>query len=399
MIDAESALHLIEKNFIKIECERVPLDRLVGRILMEPIEATRDQPPFNRVAMDGIAVCFKADSSGRYRVEGMQRAGRPKEKLKDRNDAIEVMTGATLPIGADTVIPYEHFSMKDGIATLKEGCKASLGKNIHRYGSDYKRGHSLLAKGDKLTSAAVSLIASQGSVEAVVAKMPEIAVISTGDELVGPGLSCKDWQIWRSNSYGICAELKALDPNLKVDLFHLQDDATETLALLSKLLQTHQILILSGGVSMGKYDFVHSIMNDLQVKKIFHKIKQKPGKPMYFGIGKDGQNVFGLPGNPVSALVCMKRYIIAGLEQAFGGMTQSCNAVLESDIHFAKDFTLFAAVTVKSCMSGMLKAYPVSSNGSGDLSVFGKSSGFLQLPENKRLYKRGEVYPYFPWAT
>ena len=450
MIEVESAIKLIERYFVKVEKERVSLNHLVGRTLATPIKAKRDQPPFDRVAMDGIAVSFHGCSSRGYKIEGVQKAGQPQKELKQQHNAIEVMTGSMLPLGTDTVIPYENLLIEGGIATLKEeyeleerknittrppvtasplderrgadeerleayfpyvggkrrGRQQSLSprgeplrKNIHFLGSDYSSGKTLLKAGTKLTSAAVALIAGQGDNGAIVSKLPKVAIISTGDELVEPGKQCLDWQIWRSNTYGIYSELAGLGySSSNVDFFHLDDNKDEMLALLSKVLKTHRILILSGGISMGKYDYVHTIMNDLYVTRIFHKIKQKPGKPMYFGIGEEGQNVFGLPGNPVSALVCMRRYIIPGLEQALGGVVKKYSAVLNQDVHFKKDFSLFKAVYMECSDNGQLLATPIPSNGSGDFLGLGKSDGFLELPANKEFYKTGEVFPYFPWA-
>ena len=197
MIEVESALELIERYFVKIEKERVSLNHLVGRILAMPIKAKRDQPPFDRVAMDGIAVSFHGNSSKSYRIEGVQKAGQPQKELNQKYNAIEVMTGSVLPLGTDTVIPYENLCIEDSTATLKKGYELVGRKNIHFLGSDYSSDQTLLNTGTKLTSAAVALIAGQGDNEAVVSRLPKVAVISTGDELVEPGQKCLNWQIWR----------------------------------------------------------------------------------------------------------------------------------------------------------------------------------------------------------
>ena len=399
MIEVESAIELIGRHFVKVEKERVSLDHLVNRILATPIKAKREQPPFDRVAMDGIAVSFHGNSSKSYKIEGIQSAGQPQKELHQEHNAIEVMTGSMLPLGTNTIIPYEDLFIADGVAKLKKECEIEERKNIHFLGSDYSSGKILLNTGIKVTPSSLALIAAQGDDEAIVSKLPRVAIISTGDELVEPGQQCLKWQIWRSNPYGIYSQLTNLGySRSNVDIFHLKDNKPETFTLLSKILKTHQILILSGGISMGKHDYVHTVMNDLHVTKIFHKIKQKPGKPMYFGIGEDGQNVFGLPGNPVSALVCMRRYIIPGLEQALGGVVKKYSAVLNQDVHFKRSFSLFKAVHTECSDSGQLLATPVPSNGSGDFLSLGKSSGFLELPANKELYKKGEAFLYFPWS-
>ena len=304
MLEVESAVDLVLRHFIEIKKEKIPLQLLNGRILAEPIRAQREQPPFDRVAMDGIAVCFDGSSPKSYKIEGMQKAGCPPQKLQTPENAIEVMTGAILPTGTNMVIPYEHVTIHRKTATLKKEYYPypNKNKNIHFQGSDYLQDTTLLHPGTKLSSASVALIAGQGFQDAIVFQYPKIAIVSTGDELVDPGEKCEKWQIWRSNSYGIYSELASLGHSKSnVDIFHVGDDQDKMLTLFSRLLGAYQVLILSGGVSMGKYDFVHTVMSDLGVKKIFHKIKQRPGKPMYFGIGPNQENIFGLPGNPVSA--------------------------------------------------------------------------------------------------
>ena len=398
MIEVESAEELVLCNSLKLQQEMLPLKSLAVRVLAESISAKRHQPPFDRVAMDGIAICFQGSSQKNFKIEGIQRAGQAALSLIDPNNALEVMTGAMLPVGTNTVIPYEVISIKNNIAFLNDDYQLEEKKNIHFHSSDYQQGEILLTPGTKLTSAGVALIAGQGSKEALVSKSPQIAIISTGDELIEPGNVCEKWQIWRSNPYGIQAELLGLGISKnEIDFFHLKDNPEEMINTLSKVLETHQVLILSGGVSMGKYDFVHSIMNDLGVKKIFHKIKQKPGKPMFFGVGTKGQNVFGLPGNPVSALVCMRRYVIPGLSKALGFELVKQYAILEEDVFFKKEFTLFCPVTIACNQNGQQSAMPISTNGSGDFSGLAKSDGFLQLPSNKKNYIKGEAYPLFKW--
>ena len=397
MIEVETALELITRHFVKCEKECVPLKRLGGRILAAPLRGQREHPPFDRVAMDGVALSYPFDRP--LRIEGIQRAGIPPLRLSGPQHAIEVMTGAILPTGADTVVAYEYVSIEGGVATLKKGYTPRRGQNIHVRGSDYPRGTILLDAGTKLNAASVALIAGQGKTTAIVSKLPGVAVVSSGDELKDPGEKCEAWQIPRSNSYGIYSELARFGySDLNLGLFHVQDKEQDILTTLSKLLRDYPLLIISGGVSMGKYDFIPKALEELGIKKILHKVKQRPGKPLYFGVGKAGQNVFGLPGNPVSALVCMRRYISAALQEALGGHLRKKYAVLSEDIRFEKDFSLFQAVSTEAQENGPLWARPISSNGSGDFLGLGRSDGFLQLPSHKTLYKKGEHYPYFSWT-
>lgn len=399
MIDVDSAEELVRLNSIQLALEEVELTSLHGRVLGSPIHATREQPPFNRVAMDGIAINFNSLKNNSFPLEGIQKAGMSSLKLKDMASALEVMTGAVLPEGTDTVIPYERMNIENGVATLEENLEVKLGQNIHKQGQDYAEGKLLLEAGTKLTAPAVAIIASQGLTHAEVKTYPKLAIVSTGDELIEPGKSCEPWQIWRSNAFGIKSELLSMGiPEDKVSLFHLEDEKEKVYESLKEILETHDGLIISGGVSMGKYDFVQVVMGDLGVKTHFYKITQKPGKPMYFGTGKKGQAIFALPGNPVSALVCMRRYVTPSLCTSLGEKEKQLNVILEEDLSFKKEFTFFKAVSLNSNGEGGLTVKPHKSNGSGDFSSLGNSDGFIELPAHKTNFKAGEVYKFFPWS-
>lgn len=398
MIDVKTAEELVARYCINLSNESIQLENLEGRILSEPIYSVRKQPPFDRIAMDGIAIRFEKISNNKFIIEGVQKAGSPALELKNMDGAIEVMTGAVLPIGVDTVIPYERISIENEVAKIHDGVEVNKAQNIHFEGSDYKSGDVLLEKGLKLNSAAIAIIASQGSTKASVVKYPKLAIVSTGDELVEPGKDCEAWQIWRSNAYALKAELKSFGvSDDKISLFHLEDSEQAVYNSIKEILDTHDGLIISGGISMGKYDFVQNVMSDLKVKEIYYKIKQKPGKPMYFGRAQGGQVIFALPGNPVSALVCMRRYVIPSLNKSLENLEKSIEVILSEDVSFKKEFTFFKAVNLSSC-EGKLMAKPLKSNGSGDFSSLAASDGFIELPADKELFKAGEVFKFFPWS-
>ncbi len=398
MIDVESAVGLIAKNSLKNKKERLSLENLNGRVLAHSFYAKREQPPFDRVAMDGIAFLYK-EGLNYFTLLGSQRAGEAPISIKKSSQAIEVMTGAILPLGVDTVVPYEQISIKNGNAYINDDYTTKPKSNIHFQGSDHPEGELLLPAGVKLNSTSIALIAGQGCHEATVSASPKIAIISTGDELIDPGKPCEKWQIWRSNSYGIRAELLKIGiPLNKIELFHLDDDESQIVSSLKEILAAHEILIISGGVSMGKYDFVHSAMSDIGVRKVFHKIKQRPGKPMFFGVGGNGQNVFGLPGNPISALICMRKYVTSAIEASFGRTEAMQYAVLSEEIQFKKDFSFFKHVKIFCNKEGQVLATPICSNGSGDFASLAKSDGFLELPADEEIFKKGSAYRYFSWG-
>lgn len=252
-----------------------------------------------------------------FSIEGCQRAGEAALSLKNNKSCIEVMTGAVLPIGTDCVIRYEDVIIKDQIANVDKNLKIEKFQNIHQKGSDCRAGGELVPCNTLLRSPQWAVAASIGKSEVLVKRTPKIALVSTGDELVEVDQIPKDYQIRRSNIYSMISSLHSRG-FMDLTLNHLPDSQEEILKTLSQLLENHDILILTGGVSMGKFDFIPQCLADLKVKEIFHKVRQRPGKPFWFGVRDDKTTVFGLPGNPVSSLICLHRYILPTLSRAMG---------------------------------------------------------------------------------
>jgi molybdopterin molybdotransferase len=319
LISPAEAEERIRAHVAPLPAVSLPLTELVGATLRERIAAAFDQPPFDRVTMDGIAFAFASYERGRraFRIAGTQAAGAAPLSLPDDQHCLEVMTGAMLPVGCDCVVPVEKISVADGIAQLAEDATPESRGNIHARGTDSRRGEELLQPGMRLGPAEVAVLAANSRTHASVSRAPRIAVISTGDELVEPGQPRAEWQIHRSNAYAVMAALQRrgfAQPTLD----HLPDDPAILRARLGEHLQTHDVLILSGGVSMGRFDYIPQVLSELGVQVVFHKVAQRPGKPLWFGVGSGGKSVYALPGNPVSTLVCLARYVFAGLEAAAG---------------------------------------------------------------------------------
>ena len=296
-----------------------PLEDLTGRVLREEIVSSRDQPPFDRVMMDGIAFSFDAWKAGRrdFRIVGTQAAGAPQLVLSDTEACVEVMTGAMVPVGCDCVVPVEKIGVREGVARVQDDAAPLRNSNIHSRGLDSRCGARLIEPGTRLGPSEIAVIASAGLTHATATRPPRIVVISTGDELVEPGQPVTEWQIYRSNAYAVLAALRRRGyAQLKGD--HLPDDLDTLRTRLHTHLDENDVLILSGGVSMGRFDYVPRVLNELGVSVVFHKVAQRPGRPMWFGIGARGQTVYALPGNPVSTLVCLTRYVFAGLDASMG---------------------------------------------------------------------------------
>ncbi len=399
MLTPNDAGRLIAESMPLFETERVSLSAAVGRVLRQTVRAERDQPPFDRVTMDGVAIHFASFADGRrqFPIASTQHAGDPMRPLDDPGRCAEVMTGSVLPDGADTVVPVERLSVSNGVATLDADYEPAAGQFIHRQGSDHRAGINVLTPGTTITAMDVAILASCGLAELSVARMPAVRVISTGNELVPAGAAISPHQIRLSNGPALKAMLEQQGfHDSKHD--HLVDEPALLEDRIAAHLQAADVLVLSGGVSMGKADFVPQVLEKLGVKRSFHRISQRPGKPMWFGTGPDGQAVFALPGNPVSSIVCCRQYVLPALFAACGrDKRAACFASLDEDVSFKPSLTCFLPVRVHSSKSGRLTASPVPTNTSGDFTALGGTDGYVELAADQQDFAAGSAVPYHPW--
>ena len=397
MISVEAAELAILERSPRYESELCPLRESYARVLQTEVRSERAHPPFDRVAMDGIAIHFADWQAGckSFKVVGIHGAGKKAPVLKQKNACYEVMTGAVLPEATDCVIPYERLHIIDGLATLEEGLELSMRQNIHGFAEDHGAGELLLSPGALIKSPQLSVLATEGYDQVPVSRLPKITVISTGDELLEVNEKPEAWQIRRSNSFSIVGTLKAMgydarDCHLKDDPNHIREGLTDALA-------NSDILILSGGVSMGKFDFIPAVLKELEVEEVFHKITQRPGKPMWFGAQGD-KTVFALPGNPVSTIISFHRYVLPQLERSMGMRERGMMTVrLTEDIHFKKSMTYFLPVALRFTDDGEVYGEPRKTNGSGDFASLCESHGFVELPAEIDLFKAGEAYVFTSW--
>ncbi|HEX7117033.1 MAG TPA: molybdopterin molybdotransferase MoeA [Steroidobacter sp.] len=398
MISPAEAEAAIRSHAPLLPAVSVPVAELAGTTLRERVVARLDQPPFDRVTMDGIAFAFAAYERGRraFRIAGTQAAGAPRAKLASEDECFEVMTGAIVPEGCDCVVPVEQINVEGGVAYLSAEAVAERGLYIHARGIDSRRGDVLLEPGTVLGPAEVAVLASHGYTHATVTRKPRIAVISTGDELVEPGAPLEPWQIYRSNAYAILAELQRRGYD-EVTLDHLPDDPDILRTRLEEHLATRDTLILSGGVSMGRFDHVPRVLTELSVSTLFHKVAQRPGKPLWFGLGLAGQTVYALPGNPVSTLVCLVRYVLAGLARSQGRALEPVpSALLDRSFEVKPALTLFVPASLRF-EAGRCHATPRPTHGSGDFTSLIGTDGFVELPPGPRLVPQGTSVPLHCW--
>lgn len=399
MLTPDEARAAIAKAMPVFDSESVNLADAAGRVLRQPVQAERDQPPFDRVTMDGIAIRHARFASGgrRFPISSTQHAGDRMRPLASDEHCAEVMTGAVLPDGADTVIPVERLQVADGVAELEEGYAPDAGQFVHRQGSDHRKGFGALQPGMRLTSLEVAIVASCGLASVEVTRRPRVRVISTGNELVPAGQSIDAHQIRMSNGPALVA---MLGQNGFADSQHdhLADETQLLEDRIAEHLATADVLVLSGGVSMGKADHVPAVLSTLGVTKVFHRISQRPGKPMWFGIGPDKQAVFALPGNPVSSLVCCRQYVLPALFAASQRDPRPADfAVLSEAVTFKPALTFFLPVRVSGSADGRQIAMPVATNTSGDFTALGGTDGYVELDASEQTFAAGEAVPYHAW--
>jgi molybdopterin molybdotransferase len=377
----------------------VPLAEATGQILRQSIIAERDQPPFDRATMDGIAVA--ADDLARgvrdFTIDGIQAAGQAVKARTAAGHCLEVMTGAVIPVDTDTVIPVERIRVNDNVATLEADYTPAAGQFIHACASDHARGDRLLNPGTRIGGPEMAILTAAGEPGVEVARWPQVAIISTGDELVDVGQPIADYQIRSSNDRALQATLEHHGCDNSVRAW-LPDDPDELLLRVGELHNENDILILSGGVSMGKYDYVPRILKELNVQLVFHKILQRPGLPMWFGVSADNKAVFALPGNPVSTLVCFVRYVLPAIETSMG--LQAAPAIhlpLSEAVEFKPDLCWFLPVVISPDAAGLPCVRPCPTNTSGDFIGLRGTDGFVALPRDQNRFDAGYAARFYRW--
>ena len=390
MLTVPEAEKIILENAQNYGSETLHFSLVQGRILAENIYADRDFPPFNRVTMDGICIDYQAFKRGIriFSNKATQAAGATPINIENDTECIEIMTGAALPTSCNTVIRYEDSQIKgDEITVLVENVKQ--GQNIHLKGEDKQKHDILVAENQVITPAIIQIAVSVGKSFLQVKKMPHVVVISSGDELVETDETPNLYQIRRSNDYTLQAALKK--NNLEADVLHITDNQSFINEKINECLQKYDVLILTGGISAGKFDYLPEALERLGVKKLFHKVAQKPGKPFWFGKMENNVLVFAFPGNPVSMFMCFYRYFIPWLNASLGLKTLVKYAILSKKYTFKPDLHFFLQVKIHQNEQAQLIATSVEGNGSGDFTNLLQSDAFMELDAEKTDFEQGEI--------
>ncbi len=398
MLTPTQADKLITKHLPKFGSQTIALTDSYGSIIDENILADRDMPSFDKALMDGIAIQFDAWKKGprTFQLQGVQSAGQAPKKLKSAQYCFEITTGSVIPVGCDTVIPIERVTIEKNQATIDSKAVIKEFQNIQPRGSDNTKGAVVLSKGARMFAPQMAISASVGKTTFKIKSRLKVAVIATGDELKSISSKVSPYETRLSNSLFIKT---ALDETglFQSDMFHIRDNPQLIFNSLKKYLNNYDVLVLSGGVSKGKFDYVPDVLKELHVKQIFHRIAQRPGGPMWFGISKNKVPVFALPGNPISTQVCLIRYVIPQLSQALGLKTNFQFVKLVEDVKITTDLTFFLPVRICQDTDSTVLAQPVYFERSGNLGALGTTDGFVELTGGQKTFKKGSAVRFFKW--
>ena len=389
LIPVAEADACIKASMTTLPSERATLSRAIGRRLLEPILADRDLPPYDRSMMDGIA--FSAERTGAnyhqsFTLAGLHAAGDPPPEPLSPGQAWEIMTGAIVPDDCDTVVPYESLSEDASRITGP----FTPGQFIHRAGSDAKAGDVLVPAGTTLGAPEISIAASVGQNSLTVPRLPRVGILTTGDEAIHPAASPKDWQIRRSNGPTLAALVSLLGLPLNFHQ-HGPDDEEALSTLLEQAMDSVDVLIISGGISRGKKDYVRELLEDSHGKPAFHGVAQRPGKPLAFWPGPP--DVFALPGNPVSALATFARYVRPALHQLQGLAPPTRLLRAPDGMEPLEKLTWLAPVAVATGRKTTL--HPPAN--SGDYISLSPATGVVEVPIASA-YSPTTALTYYPFA-
>ncbi len=398
MITVDEALQAVLDRVKTLGVETTTLDNAMARVLRAAVLADRDQPPFNRAAMDGFAVrSVDAGVLGaRLKVAGEGRAGVWPDRAVGTGEAFRIMTGAPVPEGADAVIQVERTTMT-GAAEVLVGTVVSAGHNIVPQGSEAVIGTELLRPGLRIGAAHLAVLASVGVTEPAVSRRPRVAVIVTGDEVVDPGSRPGAAQIRNANGPALAAAIREAG-GVPTETGVVADDLKETRAAIERALsEGHDAIILSGGVSAGDFDFVEKALAELGVALHVTAVRVKPGAPFVFATHGDTL-IFGLPGNPVSAQVTFElfaRPALLKMQGASGVVRPKLAATLEASLTNRSGRRNYLPVIV-SASEGGLRATPVRTQGSGDTLAHAMANALAILEPDQTSLAAGDRVLLYP---
>jgi len=384
MISVEEAKKLIGEHSSALEPVIKPLHQASEHILAQDVFGAYDIPAFRQSSMDGYAIIFN-DKNSNLKLVGEMAAGTSNQLNLKNGETSRIFTGAPLPEGADTVVMQEKTTANNDKISFNDE-KLILGSNVRQIGSEIRPGELAMQKGDLLTPAALAFLAGIGISEVAVYPMPKVAIILTGNELQEPGSPLNFGRVYESNSYALSAALKK-ETIADIEILKAEDTLEELTSVLKSALENNDVVLLTGGVSVGDYDFVIKAATNCGVKQVFHKVKQKPGKPLFFG-KQNNKVIFGLPGNPSSVLNCYYNYVVPSIKK----LSNKENSIKEIHATLTHNYTKPKGLT--HFLKGNYndgKATPLGAQESYRLSSFAQANCLIQLKEGRENFSTGEI--------
>lgn len=384
MISVAEAKKLVTEQTTLLQPITIKIENACGHILAKDVFAIYDIPAFRQSSMDGYAVIFE-DKSLPLLLTGEMAAGTANQFKINAGETARIFTGAPLPDGADTVVMQEKITV-DGRNILINDDHLALGINVREIGSEIKAGERAMQSGDLLTPAALGFLAGIGITDVEVFPMPRVAIILTGKELQKPGHKLAFGQVYESNSYSLAAALTTEGIHT-IEILEADDDLEILTNILQSSLERNDVILLTGGVSVGDYDFVLEASHKCGINQIFHKVKQKPGKPLFFGT-KNEKLIFGLPGNPSSVLSCYYNFVLPALKM----LSAKENTAIEIKAAITHHYTKPKGLThfLKGNFSDG-KVTPLNAQESFRLSSFAQANCLICLPEELTEAVAGEA--------
>ena len=311
LLDVHAAKAFVEQHTVTLTPVTMPLQQAFGKILASDVFAPLNVPGFMQSGMDGYAFAFESLGTP-LKIAGEQAAGDVQSSSVLPGTAVRIFTGAVVPDGADTVVMQEKTIVADGYLQINDEA-LERGNNVRHPGSEITKGAMALASGARLTPAAIGFLAGMGVNEVEIIPSPRVSIIVTGNELQDPGTTPQFGKVYESNSFALLAALAQLHIT-DTRVYKCEDNIDALTSVLNQAIAQSDVVLMTGGVSVGDYDFTVLVSKNCGIEKVFHKLKQKPGKPLFFGT-KDQVLFFGLPGNPASVLTCFYEYVLVALEK------------------------------------------------------------------------------------
>ena len=373
MISIEEALKAVIENTNALSMEiTLPVENSWNEVLFRDVFSPINMPPFRQAAMDGYALNLQEKEF--YTLIGEVKAGDHHQPVLSKGEALRIFTGAPVPDSANAVVMQEKVRVEEDIVEVEN--QPLMEQNIRPIGEQVKKGEVALKEGTRLTPAALGYLSSLGITEVPVYKKPSIAIVTTGNELITAGQPLALGKIYESNSVMLKSALLELGFR-DVRVFKIPDDAKETYNNLKNFIAENDVVIISGGISVGDYDYVGKTLKELDIEQIFYKVNQKPGKPLFFG-RNENTILFALPGNPAAALTCFYFYVYPSLQKMIGTEPSLMKVMAKSKSHFIKngDRPQFLKALYRDGAVSILEG-----QSSAMLQTFAVANALIKMPE------------------